>query len=167
MPDRTIPTPPPELTHISVDCVQSVLRIKLSPLRPGRVIWGFLIIVVPSILACLAIIANKGLSGSPATLLPFFAFLGLFLWARIGFEALTIDGHKLSLYKGATTISFDLNRIHGIRYERAAHRFGNSSIRLEHAAQVFRFGRDLTEPEARWVIDLLQSFIGRPPGDIS
>jgi len=92
-----------------------------------------------------------------------FLYATTILWLPLGSEILVINGNVLSMTQAVagfrSTDEFDLWKIHRLRYEPISGRGFRMTIRFEHAQLNHGFGKDLTEVEARWLIDLIQTRI--------
>lgn len=93
--------------------------------------------------------------------------LAAWFWLPFGRENLLFSGSKLQIDDTifglgmgmGSTDEFDLALIRKLRYEPRAGRGYRQTVGLEHMALPFAFGKNLTESEARWLIDLIQAKI--------
>jgi len=88
-------------------------------------------------------------------------------WLPFGRENLVFSGPKLQIDDRlfglgmglGPTDEFNIALIRKLRYEPRSGRGYRQTICFEHMAVPFAFGKNLTELEARWLIDLIQSKI--------
>jgi hypothetical protein len=99
----------------------------------------------------------------------FAAIAAQLFWLPFGRENLLFSGSKLKIDDRifglgmgmGTTDEFEIALIRNLRYEPKSGRWYRHTICFEHMALPFAFGKNLTESEARWLIDLIQSQIDR------
>ncbi len=103
----------------------------------------------------------------PILWLVFVAMAVQLFWLPFGRESLLFRGSKLQIDDRifgvgmglGTTDEFDIALLRKLRYEPKSGRGYRQTICFEHMALTFAFGKNLTELEARWLIDLIQSKI--------
>jgi hypothetical protein len=103
----------------------------------------------------------------PILWLLFAAIAAHLFWLPFGRENLIFSGPKLQIDDRlfglgmglGPTDEFNIALIRKLRYEPKSGRGYRQTVCFEHMAVPFAFGKNLTELEARWLIDLIQSKI--------